>query len=164
MIGLDLHGARAAAGSCLARTHGRMEAMEVERSSEEGLIVQPAAHRAAWFPEVHPAEAQAASPVLGGELGLLELSDLLRVLVRSERPARLLVHGPGKAGEITIGDGVVLHAALGTTEGRTALFELLRIRDGRFRVETDVASSTVTIDADLESLLMAMAREAKGLA
>jgi len=102
-----------------------------------------------------------------GELRQVGLPDVLQMECLGRKSSILEISGRDAAGKIFIQDGAIIHAENGARQGEPALFNLLGLRGGEFRLKPFTKPPKQTIDGHWESLLMEAARlqdEAAGAA
>jgi len=68
--------------------------------------------------------------------------------------AKLTIEYAGKYGFIYFQDGNVVHAELDPEIGEEALFKMLALQEGKFRVENDVRPPVISINIPWNSLLL----------
>jgi hypothetical protein len=68
--------------------------------------------------------------------------------------AKLTIEYAGKYGFVYFQDGNVVHAELDPEVGEDALFKMLALQEGKFRVENDVRPPVISITTPWNSLLL----------
>lgn len=89
-----------------------------------------------------------------GQLSDVTLPSLIQMTSAEMRKSVLLLRRGSRQGAIYFEGGAVVHAAAGDRVGSEAIYELLRWREGEFRLENQVSSPQRTIDADVTGLLL----------
>src|SRR5512142_2921921 len=96
-----------------------------------------------------------------GNLAQIPLVDLLQILSVNRKTGRLTVEREGERAVISLRDGKVLDAALGSVTGEKALFRLLARREGQFAfVPGQLADAAERIDRRVEELMLEGLRQA----
>jgi DNA-binding response OmpR family regulator len=96
-----------------------------------------------------------------GNLAQIPLVDLLQILSINRKTGRLTVEREGERAVISLRDGRVLDATLGSAGGEKALFRLLTRRDGQFAfVPGQLADVAERIDRRVEELMLEGLRQA----
>ncbi len=94
---------------------------------------------------------------LQGTLDTFALPDVLRLLAATKKTGRLQISGPRGEGWVSVDEGAVGAIAAPhaphVTEPVDALFELLRVAEGSFTFDSDVAPAPGTVPGELEDLL-----------
>jgi len=94
---------------------------------------------------------------LQGTLDTFALNDVLRLLASTRKTGRLRVSADRGSGSIWLDGGMLVAAQTTATTPQdpltTAVFELLRHREGSFVFEADVTTSEAGAPADVESVL-----------
>jgi len=93
-----------------------------------------------------------------GTLRQVGLPDVIQIECLRRSSCILDVHNPEGHGSIYIESGAIVHAATGNLVGEPALFQLLGLRNGEFRLKAFTAPSTRSISGSWELLLMEAAR------
>lgn len=93
-----------------------------------------------------------------GTLRQVGLTDVIQIECLRRNSCILEVHNPETAGSIHIESGEIVHAAAAGLEGEQALYRLLSMRNGEFRIQPFKGSSKKTIKCSWENLLMEAAR------
>lgn len=93
-----------------------------------------------------------------GEVRRVGLQDVLQMECLGRKSSIVEVQTANVTGEIFINNGVVIHAQFKTATGTQALFHLLSLKGGSFRIKPFSAPSEVTISNSWESLLMEAAQ------
>jgi len=97
---------------------------------------------------------------LRGNLAQLSLLDILRMLSSGGRSGLLDITQPGKAGEIFLENGNIVHAVMGTQMGEKCVYTLMGWMEGDFIFTPNIASPEKSIEATTEQLLLEAARQA----
>ncbi len=96
-----------------------------------------------------------------GNLAQIPLVDLLQILSVNRKTGRLAVEREGERAVISLRDGRVLDAALGSVTGEKALFRLLTRREGQFAfVPGQLGDAAERIDRRVEELMLDGLRQA----
>lgn len=93
-----------------------------------------------------------------GTLRQVGLTDVIQIECLRRSSTILEVLSPATRGEIYIENGAIVHATAGTLTGEKALFRLLGISNGQFRVQQFRNPPLRTIEGSWEYLLMEAAR------
>ncbi|HNQ73924.1 MAG TPA: response regulator [Verrucomicrobiota bacterium] len=93
-----------------------------------------------------------------GTLRQVGLTDVIQIECLRRNSTILEILSPGIRGEIYIEAGAIVHAAAGALSGEKALFRLLAISNGQFRVQPFHQPPERTIKGSWEYLLMEAAR------
>jgi CheY-like chemotaxis protein len=93
-----------------------------------------------------------------GTLRQVGLTDVIQIECLRRSSSILEVLSPETRGEIFIDTGAIVHAAAGTLTGEKALYRLLAISNGQFRVQPFRQPPQRTIEGAWEYLLMEAAR------
>lgn len=113
------------------------------------------------FEKVHPAlESVAATPTEGfrGMLRQVGLPEVLQMECLGRKSSILEITAPTASGRIFIEDGSIIHAETKSSQGEPALFQLLGLSGGEFRLKPYAKPPRLTIDGHWESLLMEAVR------
>ncbi|MBI5653964.1 MAG: DUF4388 domain-containing protein [Chloroflexi bacterium] len=89
-----------------------------------------------------------------GNLAEMSLANFIQVNCQEMRSARLTLTRHDQFGEVYFSDGQVVHAALDTHIGESALYELLAWSDGTFTLDRDAHTSEQTIARPWGELLL----------
>jgi pSer/pThr/pTyr-binding forkhead associated (FHA) protein len=93
--------------------------------------------------------------VLAGSLANIGLPSLLQTLEANRNSGTLMLHFDELRGQIHLADGLPVHARLGPTRGKKALFRLVGRSDGRFEfLEPGFEPQRATIEGRLDGLLL----------
>ncbi len=90
----------------------------------------------------------------GSAEGMMPLAEVLQVICLGRKTGRVTFTSLGRSGTIYIQYGQLLHAALGTTEGTEAIFQMLQWPGGSFTLEESVLPNRRTIDVNWDTLLL----------
>ncbi len=93
--------------------------------------------------------------MLKGELQEISLVDLIQVTCNDHTRAHLTVHGDDGRASLYFDSGDIVHAELGSLQGKEALFKALRWANGTFELERDVPAPARTLTAGTMELLIA---------
>jgi putative nucleotidyltransferase with HDIG domain len=91
---------------------------------------------------------------LVGSLETMNLPEIVQFLALGQKSARVALAASEGEGDVWMVAGRLIHASCGALTGEPALFEMLRWRDGRFRINHGVASPARTIEGDTMALLL----------
>jgi predicted regulator of Ras-like GTPase activity (Roadblock/LC7/MglB family) len=91
---------------------------------------------------------------LVGNLRDLRLPNLIQLNCMEKNTAKLTIEYAGKYGFVYFQDGNVVHAELDPDVGEEALFKMLALQEGKFRVENDVRPPIISINTPWNSLLL----------
>lgn len=89
-----------------------------------------------------------------GRLENLGLPDIVQTLAIGMKTACVALAAAGRTGKIWFRDGSIVHARCAEAEGESALFEMIRWREGEFVIEHGVRSRRTTIENDPMFLVM----------
>lgn len=99
--------------------------------------------------------------VLKGNLAQLSLVDILRMLSSGNRSGRLDIRQGGKAGEIYLERGMIVHAVTGTQIGEKGVYTLMGWLEGDFSFSPNIDPPEQSINTTTEQLLLEAARQAE---
>ena len=91
---------------------------------------------------------------LVGNLRDLRLPNLIQLNCMEKNTAKLTIEYAGKYGFVYFQDGNVVHAELDPDVGEEALFKMLALQEGKFRVENNVRPPIISITIPWNSLLL----------
>lgn len=91
---------------------------------------------------------------VSGSLAEMGLPDMLQILWHGRKTCALKIQAQGSAGEIHFAEGQVVHALWGEVRGENALYEMLSLEEGDFRLDPTFVPSVRTITASPEALLL----------
>ncbi len=91
---------------------------------------------------------------LVGNLRDLKLANLIQLNCMERNSAKLTIEHSGKYGMIYFHEGQVVHAEFDPDIGEKALFRLLRLPEGKFKVENGVRAPMSTISTHWNNLLL----------
>ncbi len=91
---------------------------------------------------------------LVGNLRDLKLPNLIQLNCMERNTAKLTIDSAGKYGIIYFQDGQIVHAEFDPDLGEKALFRLLGLVEGKFKVESGVRPPLVTINTHWNNLLL----------
>jgi hypothetical protein len=90
---------------------------------------------------------------LQGDLQHVDLSSLVQAICTEKRRVGLVVRRRDQEGAVYFEDGRIVHVALGSLQGKEAIFELLAWQEGTFWLSMDSAPPTVNISGTWKHLL-----------
>ncbi len=94
---------------------------------------------------------------LEGNLKDIEITDLVHIYSSKERTCRITTKYGNLEGTIFFHEGNVIHASVGPLVGEEAFIQLLKWREGAFKIETDIDTDVempkVTIAEDTNELI-----------
>jgi|KBSMisStaDraftv2_1062788.scaffolds.fasta_scaffold148724_2 CheY-like chemotaxis protein len=101
-----------------------------------------------------------AAPEAGfrGVMQRVELQDVLQMECLARKSSILVVTTKDRQGQIFVAEGEIIHAQSGRLHGEMALYGLLALRGGQFRLEPFTEPPQRTISGQYEFLLMEAAR------
>jgi predicted regulator of Ras-like GTPase activity (Roadblock/LC7/MglB family) len=91
---------------------------------------------------------------LVGNLRDLRLPNLIQLNCMEKNTSKLTIEYAGKYGFVYFQDGNVVHAELDPDVGEEALFKMLALQEGKFRVENNVRPPIISINIPWNSLLL----------
>ncbi len=91
---------------------------------------------------------------LVGNLKDLKLANIVQLNCMEKNEAMFVVETRKVVGRIYFFDGNIVHATCGNTEGEQAVYQILAIKEGPFRVENNVSPPKRTINVPWSNLLM----------
>jgi len=91
---------------------------------------------------------------LVGNLKDLKLPNLIQLNCLEKNCARLTIQTRQGKGLIYFDNGQIVHAELGKTIGEKAVFEMLSLKEGIFRVENDIKAAEKTVFNNWSNLLL----------
>jgi predicted regulator of Ras-like GTPase activity (Roadblock/LC7/MglB family) len=91
---------------------------------------------------------------LVGNLRDLKLPNLIQLNCMERNTAKLTVEHAGKYGIVYFHNGQIVHAEYDPDIGETALFRLLRLHEGKFKVENGVRPPLISINTNWNNLLL----------
>lgn len=91
---------------------------------------------------------------LVGNLRDLKLTNIVQLNCMEKNEAMFTVELRNAVGKIYFADGNIVHATFGNVEGEDAVYKILAIKEGPFKVENGVASPKRTINAPWGNLMM----------
>jgi len=89
-----------------------------------------------------------------GNLKDIKLASLIQLNCMEHNDAKLSIERSGKFGFIYFEDGQVTHAEFDPYIGEEAIYRLLGLYEGKFKVESDVAPPVRTIETSWSNLLL----------
>jgi len=110
------------------------------------------------FATLNTLAAHEAEEGFRGEIRRVGLQDVLQMECLGRKSSVVEVQTAEIAGEIFIDNGNVIHAQFKTATGTPALFQMLSLKGGSFRIKPFCAPAEVTISNSWESLLMEAAQ------
>lgn len=91
---------------------------------------------------------------LVGNLRDLKLANLIQLNCMEKNTAKLTIEHAGKYGTIYFQNGQIVHAEYDPEIGEKAIYRLLALSDGKFKVESGVRPPTVTVVSSWSNLLL----------
>ncbi len=91
---------------------------------------------------------------LVGNLKDLKLANIVQLNCMEKNESMFAVEHHKQVGRIYFAEGNIVHATYGSIEGEEAVFRILQIKEGPFRVESNVPPPKRTINAAWGNLLM----------
>lgn len=89
-----------------------------------------------------------------GDLSDISLPTMAQMICIERRNFALRVHRGSEEGEVHFERGEIVHAALGPLQGEEAMYQLLTWSNGTFRVSSEKAPPTKTINVSWNHLLL----------
>lgn len=99
-------------------------------------------------------EQPAMEEGIKGRLKDMELVDIIQVLNMGKKTALIYLTDDNKEGKVFLKNGEVVHAKSGDSTGEEAIYHLLTWRDGDFHIEPDVMPPYISIETNVENLLL----------
>lgn len=93
-----------------------------------------------------------------GHISDADVVDILRVLCLRQNPTRLTVMRGGTTGQVVVGQGQILQAWVGDLTGEAAVVELLRWREGVFKVSDAPSLPERNVRSPLTELILRASR------
>ncbi len=91
---------------------------------------------------------------LVGNLKDLKLTNIVQLNCMEKNEAVFTLDLRQKVGKIYFADGNIVHATFGAVEGEEAVHQILRIKEGPFKVENDIPPPKRTINTPWSNLLL----------
>jgi hypothetical protein len=91
---------------------------------------------------------------LVGNLKDLKMASLIQINCMEKNVAKLLVEYRGQYGSLYFANGQIVHAEFGEKIGEEAVFALLHLKEGTFKVEGEIIAPTQTINNSWSNLLL----------
>jgi hypothetical protein len=91
---------------------------------------------------------------LVGNLRDLKLPNLIQLNCMERNTAKLTVEHAGKYGTIYFHEGQIAHAEYDPDIGEQALYRMLRLSEGKFKVENGVRPPLISISTNWNNLLL----------
>jgi hypothetical protein len=91
---------------------------------------------------------------LVGNLKDLKLANIVQLNCMEKNNAMFTVEHHKVSGKIYFSDGNIAHATYGNIEGEDAVYKILQIKEGAFKVENDVPPPKRTINTPWSNLLL----------
>jgi predicted regulator of Ras-like GTPase activity (Roadblock/LC7/MglB family) len=91
---------------------------------------------------------------LVGNLKDLKLTNIVQLNCMEKNEAVFTLDLRQKVGKIYFADGNIVHATFGNVEGEAAVHQILRIKEGPFKVENDIPPPKRTITTPWSNLLL----------
>lgn len=92
--------------------------------------------------------------ILRGELAEVSLVDIIQVICNDRGTSQLTVRNGDHEASLFFERGAVVHAQLGSLEGRAALYEMLKWSEGTFELERNVPAPVQTMSGGSAELLL----------
>ncbi|GAB4180202.1 MAG: hypothetical protein Kow00108_16440 [Calditrichia bacterium] len=89
-----------------------------------------------------------------GSLKELKLPNLIQLNCLEKNTAKLTVMSNNKYGIIYFENGEVVHAEFEPFVGEKAIYAMLELKDGQFKVENDIKAPTITINNSWSNILL----------
>jgi hypothetical protein len=89
-----------------------------------------------------------------GNLKELKLPNLIQLNCLEKNTAKLTINANNKFGVIYFENGEIVHAEYDPFVGEKAIYAMLELKDGQFKVENDVKAPTVTINNSWSNILL----------
>lgn len=89
-----------------------------------------------------------------GSLKELKLPNLIQLNCLEKNTAKLTVSSNNKFGVIYFENGEIVHAEFDPFVGEKAIYAMLELKDGQFKVENDIKAPTVTINNSWSNILL----------
>lgn len=89
-----------------------------------------------------------------GNLKDMNISNIIQLNCMEKNIAMLSVKQRGKSGALYFEGGQIVHAVFGNIEGKDAVYKILELTDGEFKVENGVATIHRTVKTGWNSLLL----------
>jgi CheY-like chemotaxis protein len=100
-------------------------------------------------------ESKSVAGLLSGNLREVSLSDVLQLLeARGGGDFEVVVSEPGRSGSVFVTGTTIQHCELGNLGGLRALEKMLRWKEGKFRVETQLFFGPPTVGRPIGSALL----------
>jgi len=93
-----------------------------------------------------------------GQVSGVGVGEVLRLICQRRLPTELTVMRNGATGRVVVGEGEILHARVGDLSGERAVVELLRWREGIFKVRPAPSLPERNVRSPLTELLVRAAR------
>jgi predicted regulator of Ras-like GTPase activity (Roadblock/LC7/MglB family) len=100
---------------------------------------------------------------LVGNLKDIKLPTLVQLNCMEKNTAKLTIDHAGKFGIIYFQDGQIVHAEFDPDIGEKAFFRLLKLAEGKFKVESGVRPPATTIEGHWNNLLLEALHQADAL-
>lgn len=91
---------------------------------------------------------------LVGNLKDLKLPNLIQLNCMEKNEAKLTIEHAGKYGTVYFQNGQIVHAEFDPDIGKEALFRLLSLQDGKFKVESGVRPPVVSITENWSNVML----------
>jgi DNA-binding response OmpR family regulator len=91
---------------------------------------------------------------LSGNLRDMGLAEVMQVLGQARKSGCLRIVSQHRVGEIYFSEGSVVHAAFAQTTGEEAVYQILLLKDGDFKLDPTLKPKARTMQATVESLLL----------
>lgn len=91
---------------------------------------------------------------LVGNLKDIKLPNLIQLNCLEKNVARLVIESRGDVGSLFFYGGQVVHATFGNKVGEEAVYDMLTLKEGLFRIENDITSKENTVKNSWSNLLL----------
>lgn len=139
--------------SVLERTGRLSSAPEQSRYAMPGISTFAPDVTSPHVPAV-PGPAAPKRTTLSGDLGLVQVTNLLPSMQMAKMTGRLIFEADVRQADIYMDEGVPVHATMGNVQGEEALLDLMTWKEGVFRFEPKVRADIRTINQALDALLL----------
>lgn len=91
---------------------------------------------------------------VSGSLAEMGLPDVIQILFHGRKTCTVRLLTKAGGGDIAFQDGQIVDARYGGKRGEDAFYQLLAVKDGDFKIDTEQQSMERTIDVSVEGLLL----------
>jgi len=91
---------------------------------------------------------------LVGNIRDLKLPNLIQINCMEKNVAKLIIENRNRFGSVYFANGQIVHAEFNDMIGEDAVHAMLRLREGIFKVEGDVAAPAITIKSNWSNILL----------